>query len=126
MMSSGLGWVSSAAASSTKTRAAHGVLRGRYQAERKVSIRQQRRTEGLREVYRLFHFDARKFHYLTPLFNFVADERLKLGGCHYHRLTAQAGEPRLDIGIREHCIDLYVKPIDDLGRRILGRANSVP
>ena len=42
------------------------------------------------------------------------------------RRAAQVGKPRLDLGIGEARIDLFVELVDDLGGRVLGRADAEP
>ena len=41
-----------------------------------------------------------------------------------HRHSAQVGKPRLHLGIGETGIDLLVELVDDLGGRVLGRADA--
>ena len=40
--------------------------------------------------------------------------------------AAQVGKPRLHLGIGEARVDLLVEPVDDLGGRVLGRADAIP
>ena len=66
---------------------------------------------------------------LTTLAHFSVSSAISLpksaGGAGQRR-AAHVGQPRLDLRIGEAGIDLLVEPIDDLGRRVLGRANAVP
>ena len=41
-------------------------------------------------------------------------------------VAAQIGKPRLHLGIGEGRVDLLVEPVDDLRRRVLGRADAIP
>src|SRR5262249_58742931 len=70
--------------------------------------------------------DAGKLHDLAPFLGFVGDELAEIGGRAGKRGSAQIGEPRLNFGIAEARIDLLVEPVDDICRRVLGRANTVP
>src|SRR5262245_21187062 len=63
---------------------------------------------------------------VAPLLRFVGDELAEVGGRSGQHGAAQIGEARLDLGIGECRIDFLVEDIDDLGRRVLGNADSLP
>src|SRR5262245_23368196 len=65
----------------------------------------------------LFGCDLGGPNHPAPLLGLVGDEFGERGGCHRHRVNAQAGEPRTYVGISGDGVDLLVEPVDDLGRR---------
>src|ERR1700733_10296360 len=69
---------------------------------------------------------AGELDHLGPLLGFGRDEPAEIGGCRRHRNGAEFGKPRLHLGIGESGIDPRVEFVDDLGRRVLGRADSIP
>src|SRR5271169_556302 len=71
-------------------------------------------------------FDVGGPDYLAPLLGFDDDELAELVWRHRHWNAAQVTEPLLDLGIGEAGIDLFVEPLDDLGRRAFGCAHAVP
>src|SRR5262245_26807049 len=66
---------------------------------------------------RLFGLDVRELDHLGPLLGFCGDQPAKIRRRACERRAAQLGEPRLDLGIGEACVDLLVELLDDLGRR---------
>src|SRR5262249_5072409 len=70
--------------------------------------------------------DAREFHHLAPLIGFVDDELAEVGGRPRNHHYAKVGETRLDLGIGEARIDLFVEPVDNLRGRVLRRADAEP
>ena len=76
---------------------------------------------GSRESVR---FDAGELDHLGPLFGFVGDKlaEVRRRACEYR--AAEVSDPRFHLGIGEASVDLLVELVDDLGRRVLGRANA--
>ena len=68
--------------------------------------------------------DVGRPDHLAPLLGFVGDELSEVGGRARKHRAAQIGEPRLHLGIGEAGIDLLVELLDDLGGRVLGRADA--
>ena len=62
---------------------------------------------------------------LPPLLGFLGDQLSKLGGRERRHIATDVGKPRLQLGIGERGVDLPVELVDDLGRRILGRAEAI-
>ena len=62
----------------------------------------------------------------SPFLGFVSDELAEFGGRAGKHFTAKVGKPRVHLGIGERSVDLPVQLLDDLGRRVLGRADAVP
>src|SRR5215468_11393908 len=69
---------------------------------------------------------ARKFDYRSPLLGFLGDEFAEIGRREGKLSATFVRKPRLYFGIGESGVDFPIKRIDDLGRRILGRANAEP
>src|SRR5882762_8497394 len=82
-------------------------------------IRPRRRSTLLR-------LDIGRPDHLAPLLGFVPDQLAEVSRRARKWRAAQIGKPRLDLGIRERGVDLLVEPVDDLGRRGLGRGDSPP
>src|SRR5262249_40062747 len=61
-----------------------------------------------------FRLDVGRPDHLAPLLGFIGDELAEIDGRAYERRAAEFGEPRLDLGIGEACVDLMVEPADDL------------
>jgi hypothetical protein len=74
----------------------------------------------------LIRLDARDLDHLGPFLGFVRDELAEARGRHRHRLGAQFGKPRLQLGVSQSGIALRVELGDDLGGRVLWRAEAVP
>ena len=70
--------------------------------------------------------DVGRPDHLAPLLGFVGDELAEVGGRARKRRAAEVGEPRLDLGIGEAGVDLLVELVDDLGGRVLRRADAEP
>ena len=70
--------------------------------------------------------DAGEPDHLAPLLGFVRDELAEVGGRARKHRAAQIGKPRLHLGIGERGVDLPVELVDDLGGRVLGRADAEP
>ena len=49
----------------------------------------------------------------------------KVGGREREHVATQVGKPRLDLGIGKARVDLLVELVDDLGERLLRRANAL-
>ena len=69
---------------------------------------------------------ARELDHPGPLLRFVGDEPSEVGGRTRKRCAAQISEPRLDLGIGEARIDLFVELANDVGGRVLGNADAIP
>src|SRR3954468_11696280 len=63
---------------------------------------------------------------LAPFLGFVGDELSEIGGRAAKHGAAQIGEPRLDLGVRESRVDLFVELVNDFSGRVPGRADAVP
>ena len=70
--------------------------------------------------------DARELHHLGPFLNVFGDELAELGGRTCKRRVAKVCNPRFHRGIGENSIDLLVEFLDDIGGRILWRADTQP
>ncbi len=64
--------------------------------------------------------------HLAPFLGFVGDQFAELGGRHRHRDAAEIGDAFLDLGVGEAGGDLAVELGDDIGRRVLRRADALP
>src|SRR5205085_12701047 len=74
----------------------------------------------------LLRLDIRCPYYLAPFLSFVGDELTEIGRQARKRGASQVGKPRLDLGVGEGRVDLPVELVDDLTRRVLGRAVTLP
>src|SRR5262249_9572421 len=74
----------------------------------------------------LFRLETCELHHLPPLLGFCRDELTKFGGRHRHRRSTEIGEPRLDLGISEGGVNLFVEFLDNLNRRVPRRAYPLP
>src|SRR5215831_20641992 len=70
--------------------------------------------------------DARELHHLGPFLNVLGDELAELGGRTCKPRVAKVCNPRFHRGIGENSIDLLVEFLDDIGGRILWRADTQP
>jgi hypothetical protein len=70
--------------------------------------------------------DTRRLDHLGPLLGLIGDKLSEVGGRSGQHSAAQIGEARLDLGIGERGVDLFVELVDDLSRRVPGRADAVP
>src|SRR5215467_3268936 len=70
--------------------------------------------------------DVDRPNHLGPLLGVVGDELAEVGRRTLKYRYAQGGKSRLDLGISEGGIDFLVELVDDLGRRILGNADTMP
>jgi hypothetical protein len=61
---------------------------------------------------------------LGPLLGFLGDELAEVGRRTLKDRCAQVGKSCLDLGIGEGGIDFVVELVDDLGRRVLGNADT--
>src|SRR5207244_7080188 len=68
--------------------------------------------------------DAGRPDHLGPLLGFVRDELAEVGGGTGKNRTAQIAEPSLYLGVGEAGIGLLVELLDNLGGRVLGRAEA--
>jgi hypothetical protein len=74
----------------------------------------------------LLRLDVGGPDHLGPLLGFVGDELAEVGRRTLKDRYAQGGKSRLDLGISEGGIDFLVELVDDLGRRALGNADTMP
>src|SRR5690349_5650743 len=74
---------------------------------------------------RLTRLGARKFDHLAPLLDFFRQYLSKVGGCAGDHDAAEVDETRLDPRLGDRRVDLAIEPADDVGRRVLGRADAV-
>src|SRR5207248_6160294 len=74
---------------------------------------------------RLLRLRARELHHLAPLLGFFGDKFSEIGGRARERSGAQVGKLRLHVWIGEGRVDLPVKLVDDLHRRILGGTDAM-
>src|SRR5262249_2700252 len=63
---------------------------------------------------------------LGPLFGFVRDEVTELGRRARKRCATQVCQPRLELGIAKHRVDLLVELLDDIAGGALRRADTGP
>src|SRR5262249_2647683 len=63
---------------------------------------------------------------LPPLLGIVSDELAEIGGRARKDRATQGGKPRIQPRLGEACIDLCIEFRDDLGRRVLRRADANP
>src|SRR5262245_841216 len=74
----------------------------------------------------LLGLDVGRPDHLGPLLRFVGDELAEVGRRTLKDRYAQGGKSRFDPGISEGGIDFLVELVDDLGRRLLGNADTMP
>ena len=74
----------------------------------------------------LVRFDIRCPDHLAPLLAVLGDELSELCGRARQHHGAKFGKPRLDPGIGESGVDLFVDLVDNLSRRVLGCAEAQP
>src|SRR5262249_7455924 len=74
----------------------------------------------------LLRLDAGEFDDPAPLLDFILNELAKTFRRAGQKGAGQLDKPRLQFHVGEARIDLPVELIDDLGRRISRRANTVP
>src|SRR5215813_4822347 len=79
----------------------------------------QRRGASLR-------LDVGCFDYLAPLLGLGDNELCKVAGRARKSSATEFGQPRLDLGIGKAGVDLGVELVDDLSRRVPGRADPIP
>ena len=73
----------------------------------------------------LLRLDVGELDHLRPPLGLLGDELAELRGRHHQNRAAQVLEPPLDLRIGERGVDLAVEQIDDFGRRVGRRADSV-
>src|SRR5262249_50392314 len=74
----------------------------------------------------LVRLRAREFHDFRPFLGFLGDIFAELGGRTCNQRRAHAGEPLPHAGIGEDRLHRRIELVDDLGRRVLRRADAVP
>src|SRR5262249_40448561 len=70
--------------------------------------------------------DVCRADYLGPLLGFLGNEFAEVGRRERKLSATFVGEPRPYLEIGERGVDFLVEPIDDLGGRVLGRADAEP
>src|SRR5215813_14917786 len=93
---------------------------------RAIGVRLSEVTEYGAVAQRSVWPHARELDHLAPLLGFCRDELTKFGGRHRHRRITEIGKPRLDLGISEGSINLFVEFLDNLNRRVPRRAYPLP
>src|SRR4029077_6185948 len=73
----------------------------------------------------LVGFDVGRSDHLAPLVCFLGNELAEVGGRAGKHGAARIGNPRPHLGIGEAGVDLDVELVDDLERRVLGRAQAI-
>src|SRR5262245_14414138 len=81
-------------------------------------------NRGLRFAGSL-RLDVREPDNLAPFLCFGGDELTEVGRRADLYQAAELGEPCLELGIRERRVDLPVELVNDVGRRVLWRANAL-
>src|SRR5262249_24618088 len=70
--------------------------------------------------------DVGCFDHLAPLLGLGGNELCKVAGRARKSSATEFGQPRLDLGIGKAGVDLGVELVDDLSRRVPGRADPIP
>src|SRR5262245_60863694 len=81
---------------------------------------------GVTGYRRSFRLDVGCADHLAPFLGVVGDELGEVSGRAHKRRAAEVGEPRFHIGVCKGRVDLVVELVDDLNRRVLGRADAEP
>jgi hypothetical protein len=66
--------------------------------------------------------DARKSDHLRPFLDFVRNELAEVGRRADKLQGSHVGEPRLDLGIGQSCVELPIELVDNLDGRVHGSA----
>src|SRR5262249_37711400 len=74
----------------------------------------------------LFRLDVGRADDFAPLFGFVGDELAELAGREREHVATEIGKPRLQLGVGQGRIDFLIELVDDLRRRVPGRADAEP
>src|SRR5262245_37026838 len=61
-----------------------------------------------------------------PFPGFVGDQFAEVGSRAAQDRAAQFSDARLDLGIGQYGVELFVESVDDFGRCIAGRADALP
>ena len=69
--------------------------------------------------------DVGRPDHLAPFLGFLGDELAEIGRRPRERRAAQVGKPRLHLGVGKSSVDFLVELVDDFGRGVLGRADTV-
>src|SRR5215207_4490861 len=70
--------------------------------------------------------DPRELDHLSPLSGLVGDELAEVDGRASKRDAPNVCDARLQLGIDEAGIDLFVELVDDLGWCVFGNADPIP
>src|SRR5262245_3129469 len=83
-------------------------------------------TEYWIETAASFRLDVSGPDHLAPLLGFLGDELGEVGGREREHLATEIGKPRLDFRIGEAGVDLRIELVNNVGGRVLGRADAEP
>jgi hypothetical protein len=72
------------------------------------------------------HLRTGELDHLRPLFGLISEMPSKVSGRPLERRSAQFSQACIDFGVCQRSIDFLVQLLDDLGRRVLGSANTPP
>src|SRR5262249_47295952 len=75
---------------------------------------------------RSIRLDVGSPDHFRPLLGFINDQLAEIGGRAGRRGAPHVDESRLDLWVRQPGVDLPVELVDDLGRRVPGRADTEP
>src|SRR5262249_58478869 len=73
-----------------------------------------------------FRPDIARADHFTPLLDFVGDQLSAVCGRAWQRPCTHLGESGLEFRIGKSRVDLSIQPVDDISRRVFGRAHAVP
>ena len=74
----------------------------------------------------LVRLDVGPPDHLAPLLGFLGDQLAEVGGRARKRPASQVGKPSLHLGIGERGVGFLVELIDDVGRCVPGRTETLP
>src|SRR5215472_3373591 len=75
---------------------------------------------------RSFRLDVECPDDVAPFLRFVGDELAELAGREREHVATEIGKPRLQLGVGQGRIDFLIELVDDLRRRVPGRADAEP
>src|SRR6185369_17693201 len=82
------------------------------------------RVRSAEAVTKSLRLDIRRSDDLAPLLGLVGNQCPKIGRRASQDHAAEFGDLGLELGISESRIDLLVEPLDNLDRRVPGRADA--
>src|SRR6516164_3101820 len=77
-------------------------------------------------IRRSLGLDVARADHLSPFFCLVSDELAELGRCHRHRHTTEIIKSGFELRIGESCVYFHVQLVNDVSRRVPGRADTKP